>query len=102
MRTTSFFIVTDSLQPRTRIREPGRCGDRQVLLAQPESGLEPEYRLYKVFRQASSPKFGGLELVAFLFFGVLGSGSTLYCGRELFHLVYSDALQHTVQTLLSK
>jgi hypothetical protein len=102
MRTTSFFVVADSSQPRTRSREPRSCAGRLVLLAQPRSEIEPEHRLYKTFREASSPKSGGLELIAFLFFGILGSGATLYCGAELFHLVDSGALQHTVQTLLSK
>jgi hypothetical protein len=101
MRTTSFFVVADSLQ-RTRSREPRSCVGRPVLLAQPRSEIEPEHRLYKTFREASSPKSGGLELIAFLFFGVLGSGATLYCGAELFHLVDSGALQHAVQTFLSK
>ncbi len=53
-------------------------------------------------REAASPKFGRLELIAFLFFGVLVSAATVYCGIELFHMVNSGALEQTVQTLLTR
>jgi hypothetical protein len=50
----------------------------------------------------AAPKFGGFELFGFLFFGVLVSAATVYCGMEWLRVVNSGALQHTVQVLLSK
>jgi hypothetical protein len=52
--------------------------------------------------EAASSKFGRLELIAFLFFGVLVNAATVYCGIELFHMVNSGALEQTVQTLLTR
>jgi hypothetical protein len=43
-----------------------------------------------------------IELIAFLFFGVLVSAAIAYCCTELFHLVNSGTLERTVQTLLLK
>jgi hypothetical protein len=102
MRTSGYLIPADSLQLGTRIREPGRCGGRQRLMAPLRSEIEPEHRLYKLSMEAASSKFGRLELIAFLFFGVLVNAATVYCGIELFHMVNSGALEQTVQTLLTR
>jgi hypothetical protein len=102
MRTTSFLIPADSLQLGTIFTEPGRCAGRQRLMAQFRSEIEPEYRLYKLCREAATPKRHRLELISFLFFGALVSASAVYCGTELFHMVKSGALEQTVQTLLLK
>jgi len=102
MTTTASLIHTESFQFRKGTREQGRCAGRQRLIAQPRSDIEPEHHLYKLSRESASHRFGRLELITFLFFGILVSAATVYCGTELFHVVNSGALEQTVQTLLSK
>jgi hypothetical protein len=80
--------------------EQGRCAGRQRLTAQLRSEFEPEHRLWKLSVEAASTKFGKVELIAFLFFGVLVSAATVYSFSELFHLLNSGALEQTVQALL--
>lgn len=102
MRTISFLIPADSLQLGTRIREPGRCGGRQRIMAQLRREIAPEHRLYKLSSEAASPKFGRLELIAFLFFAILVSAATVYSGTELIQVVNDGAFEQTVRTLLSR
>ena len=102
MPTTNTFIHAQSFQFRKGTREQGRCAGRQRLMAPLRSEIEPEHRLYKLSREAASHRFGRFELIAFLFFGVLVSAATVYCGTELFHLVNSCAFDQSVQTLLSR
>jgi len=101
MRTTS-FLLPGHLQFDTRIREQGYCAGRKRPTAQLRSEIEPERRLYKLSGEAVSPKVGRLDLIAYLFFGVLVSAATVYCGTELFHVVNSGGLEQTVQALLSR
>jgi hypothetical protein len=102
MPNTNSFIHAESFQFRKGTREQDRCAGRQQLIAQLRSEIEPEHHLYKLSREAASHTFGRLELLTFLFFGVLAGAATVYCGTELFHVLNSGALEQTVQTLLSK
>jgi hypothetical protein len=102
MRTTSFLIPADSLQLGTIFTEPVRCAGRQRQMAQFRSEIEPEHCLYKLCREAATPKRHRLELISFLFFGALVSAATVYYVTELFYVVNSGALEQTVQTLLPK
>jgi hypothetical protein len=102
MPTTNTFIHAESFQFRKGTRKQGRCAGRQRLIAQLRSEIEPADRLYKLSREAASHTFGRLELIAFLFFGVLVSAATVYCGTELFHLLVSGSVEHVVQALLPR
>jgi hypothetical protein len=102
MPTTSTFVHAESFQFRKGTRKRGRRAWRQRLTAQLRSEIKPEDRLYKLSREAASHRFDRLELIAFLFFGVLVSAATVYCGTELFHLVNSSSLEQTVQMLLTR
>ena len=101
MRTTS-FLLPGHLPLDTGIRKQGYCGGRRRPTAQLRSEIESEHSFYGLSREAASPKFSRLELIAFLFFGVLVSGATVYSGTELIHVVNSGALEQTVRTLLSR
>jgi hypothetical protein len=96
------LIDAESLQFRKRTALKGRCARRQRLMTQHRSEIEPEQRLYKLSREAASPKLVRLELLAFLFLGILVSLAAAYCSTELFEVINSGALDQTVQTLLSK
>jgi hypothetical protein len=101
MQTTNFFIPRESFHFRKGSVEEDRRNRRQRLTVQGRSKTEPESRLWKRSMEAASLKDCKLELIALLFFGSLVSAAALYCGTELFQVVNSGALEHTVQALLS-
>jgi hypothetical protein len=102
MRTTKFFIPAESFQLPNRTREQGRCAGWQRLTAKLPSRIEPEHRLWKLSTEAASPKFGRLELIAFLFLVVLVSAATIFSFDELLHVVKRGALEQTVQALMTR
>jgi hypothetical protein len=97
----NFFTATESFPSGQGTIEQDRCVWRAWVTAQRQRKIEPEHRPYKLSIDAASAKGGRLELIAFLFFGVLVSAATLYCGTEL-RVVNSGALEQTVQALLMR
>jgi hypothetical protein len=102
MSAFNSLINPGSFQFRKRTTVKGRCARRPRLIAQHRSEIEPQQRLHKLSREAASPKLVRLELLAFLFLGVLVGAAAAYCSTELFDVINSGALDQTVQTLLSK
>ena|SRR5271167_929 len=102
MPTTTFFTPDVRVQFHQGTKEQCSCAERRRITANLRSRIEPEQRLWKLSMEAACLTFGKVELIAFLFLGVLVSTATVYCGTELFHVVNSGALEQTVQTLLSR
>ena len=102
MTSTNSFLHSESFSFRKGTMEKSRCVGRQRLMAPLRSEIEPEHRLYKLSREAASPKFGTLELIAFLFFGALAIAATVSSFSELFHLLVSGSVDHVVQALLPR
>ena|SRR5208282_1105188 len=101
MRTTS-FLLPGHLPFDAGFTEQGYCAGKKPLTAPLRTEIEPEHRLYKLSREAASPKFGRLEMIAFLFFAILVRAATVYSGAELIQVVNDDAFEQTVRTLLSR
>jgi hypothetical protein len=100
MPTTNFFMPGESFPFCKGSMERERRNRRRQLTVQIPRKTEPEGRLWKLSMEAASlPK---LELILFLFFGVLVSAAEIYCGTELSHVVNDGALEQTVQALLMR
>ena len=99
MHTTNLFI------PREFFHFPKRNVDRHKRRQRPGARVQresaPEHRLWKLSMVSASLTSSQGESIAFLFFGLLASAAAVYCGTELFNVVNSDALEQTVQALLS-
>jgi hypothetical protein len=102
MQIVNFFIPTKSFYFRKENTEQERCDAGRWLIVQIRSKTEPENRLWKLSMGADSRKGRRLELIAFLFFGVLVSAAAVYCCTELLHVINSGALEQTVQALLTR
>jgi hypothetical protein len=74
-----------------------RLPARQELMSGFEPSTEPER---KICRDLALPKLDRIESIAFLVFGIVASGVTIFCFSELFHLLNSGALEHFVHSVL--
>jgi hypothetical protein len=100
MQTANFFVPTKSFHfPKGNV-EQKRCDGRPIF--QTRCKTEPENRLWKLSMVAGSGEGRRLELIAFLFFGVLASAAAVYCGAEVFNVINNGALEQTVQVLLTR
>ena len=102
MQIVNFFIPTKSFYFRKENTEQERCNGGRRLIVQIRSKTGSENPLWKLSLGADSRKGRRLELIAFLFFGVLVSAAAVYCGTELLYVINSGALQQTVQALLTR
>jgi hypothetical protein len=102
MRTTNFFISIKSPHLSQGNVKQERCHGRQRLTGRIRSKTQPENRLWKLSMEAASFKSRKLEMIACLFFGILASAAAVYCGTELFPVVSRDALEQTVQAILTR
>jgi hypothetical protein len=101
MQTTNFFIPRQSLYfGKGKVEQDRRNGRQRATVRIPDK-TEPESRLWKVSMETASLKASRLELIAFLLSGFLVCAAAVYCGSELLYVVNSDALEQTVQALLS-
>ena len=64
--------------------------------------INPEQSLRELRRQAASLKSGWVELLLFLFFGLVAIVAMMGCISELFQLLGSAVLEQTVRALLTK
>lgn len=64
--------------------------------------INPEQSLREVRRQAASLKSGWVELLLFLFFGLVAIVAMMGCISELFQLLGNAVLEQTVRALLTK
>ena len=102
MPIANFFKTPQLLWLRQRTSEQGYCAARRRPRLEPGSKGEREQRLWKLCMETDSSHFGIIEWVAFLFFGVLAFAATLSSISELFHLLVSGSVEHTVRALLTR
>jgi hypothetical protein len=102
MPTANFFVPAHSFQLRRGTSEQNHCTGRRRPTAEPRCEVEPEQRLWKVCKETASLNFGISEWIVFLFFGALAIAATVYSFSELFHLLGSGSVEHTVEALLTR
>jgi hypothetical protein len=78
------------------------CSSAQRLTADLIGEINPEQSLRELRRQTASLKSGRVELLVFLFFGLVAVVATVCCIAELFHLLGDAVLEQTVRALLTK
>ena len=64
--------------------------------------IRPEQSLLELCRKTASLKSDRVELLVFLFFGLVAIVAMMGCISELFHLLGNAVLEQTVRTLLTQ
>jgi hypothetical protein len=94
---------------RTKEFQLGRSTSEQLLCPgtqQPAVGhtheINPQQSLRELRLETDSLKLSKVELLVFLFFGLVAAVATLGCFAELFDLLGNAVLEQTVRALLTK
>jgi hypothetical protein len=83
--------------------EHRRLAPRPEAIIQRTTDTRSETRLWRLCRDAVSPGFSRIdELGIFLFLGALASCAVTGCFLDLVHLVGSDVLDHTIQSMITR
>lgn len=100
MRTANFIIPAERLQLRPSTGEQGRQPAMRQSTA--NVGIEFEHRLWKVCREAASPKLGKIELLVFASLTIVAAVGTACSFSELFQALGSGVLEQTVRALITR
>jgi hypothetical protein len=100
--TANLFLPTHRFPLRRATREQNHCTGTRRPTADARCEVEPEQRLWKISKETASLNFGKSEWIVFLFFGVVAIAATAYSFSELFHLLGSGSVAHTVEALLTR
>jgi hypothetical protein len=99
------FVVaarTKPFQPPQSTSEQVRCPNAQRLTPELAREINPEQSLRELRRKSASLKPGKVELLLFLFFGLVALVAIAGCFSQLLHLLGGNALEQTVRVLLTK
>jgi hypothetical protein len=93
---------TKQFQLHQSTSEQVGCPSAQRLTADLVSEINPEQSLRELRRDTASLKPGRVELLFFLFFGLVAVLAIAGCFSQLLHLLDGDTLEQTVRALLTK
>jgi hypothetical protein len=99
---SDFFVPPEQFRLPLETREQGYCAARQRPTIDPCCRVEPEQHLWKVCMDTASSNCDSVEWITFLLFGVLAFAATVSSFSELFHLICSGSVEHTVRALLTR
>lgn len=99
MQPANFFLPAERLHYRPMTGEQSSRGAAQPSRANVRG--EIEHRLWKVCREAASPKLGLVELTFFLCLGAVAIPATGCAIYEIFDLLRIGGLDQTVRMMMN-
>lgn len=99
---SNFFVQPELFRLPLETREQGYCAARQRPTIDPCCKVEPEQHLWNVCMDTASSNYDSVEWITFLLFGVLAFAATVSSFSELFYLITSGSVEHTVRALLTR